>query len=757
MEHEASMFRATLLRRLLLLVAFVAATLPSASAQFQLPAIDPSGQHVFNGTTTFAHDGPISGLFHKNQAPTPIGPPIIAAPAVPAAPAAPIVVAPVKPPCTPPVEAVPIVPVVPVVPQPIIAVPQGSFPVTPPPTVIPSPPGPELRITPARIVAPVNTEVVLAAGICSPDGYYVTRQPLEWMLAQDGVGQIVAVGHESPHNTSYLLRNSPQKLATNYVRAHTSTISQVLNRGTPNPADDVYLHKGQSWISVTSPTEGTTNVVVWAPKEQNWDRRKATAVIQWVNAGWRLPPNATSRAGQACPLMTTVSRASGEPVSGWIVRYEVIDGPPAGFNRGAPAVEVRTDAAGRAVAQLLPASAEPGITTVRVQIVSPAQRNDQPQMVVGQGVSAVHWTIPGLTVRAMGTSAALADGAVAYRVEVTNGGDLVTHDAALSYTPPTGVTVLNSTPAGQPFGQRLVWRLGDLPPGTSSVIELNCRAKVPGAVRSSFVATSAEVPKAEHEVATDVRVNALAVKMAGPETAEVGREAKFLIDITNIGGIPLENIAATDTFEPGLSHAGGERSPLVKTIPILTPGQTERFAISFVVTQPGRQLHRLDVTADGGHGAGARAAVTGIAPIVSPPQLAVRVVGPPSRRAGEVAQYSIEVKNNGAAPAASVDLAVTWGSSLEVTEATRGHIDDLARSTTRWRISHIAAGETVTRQLNCRCRAADQNGAPLRATVSSEQTPTTSNQLVTVITPATAVGPRAVPVNSGGGAPGGAR
>src|SRR5262249_24586155 len=224
-------------------------------------------------------------------------------------------IAPVKPPCTPPVEAVPVVPVVPVitvVPQPIIAVPEGSFPVTPPPIAIPSPPGPELRITPARIVAPVNTEVVLAAGICSPDGYYFTRQPLEWMLAQDGVGQIVAVGHESVHNTSYLLRNSPQKVATNYVRAHTSTISQVLNRGTPNPADDVYLHKGQSWISITSPTEGTSHVVVWAPKEQNWDRRKATAVIQWVNAGWRLPPNATSRAGQACPLTTTVSRMNGE-------------------------------------------------------------------------------------------------------------------------------------------------------------------------------------------------------------------------------------------------------------------------------------------------------------------------------------------------------------------------------------------------------------------------------------------------------------
>jgi hypothetical protein len=111
------------------------------------------------------------------------------------------------------------------------------------------------------------------------------------------------------------------------------------------------------------------------------------------------------------------------------------------------------------------------------------------------------------------------------------------------------------------------------------------------------------------------------------------------------------------------------------------------------------------------------------------------------------------VKNNGAAPAGNVDLAVTWGGSLEVTEASRGHIDDLSRSTTRWRIAHIAAGETVTRQLNCRCRVADENGAPLRASVSSEQTPTVTNQLVTVITPGNAAAPRGVPVNSVRNAP----
>jgi uncharacterized repeat protein (TIGR01451 family) len=495
----------------------------------------------------------------------------------------------------------------------------------------------------------------------------------------------------------------------------------------------VYLQKGQSWISITSPTEGQTSVVVWTPKEQNWDRRKATATIYWVDAAWKLPPNATVRAGQPQPLMTVLSRASGEPIAGWIVRYEVIDGPPASFGRGAPYVEVRTDVRGVAVADLAPASMEPGITTIRVQIIRPGIRPGDSQMIVGQGTVGVQWTTPGLSVRALGSSAALADGAIGYRVEVTNNGDLMTHNVALSFTPPTGVTVLNSTPIHQTFGQRLEWRIGDLPPGTTSVVEVNCRAAVAGSVRSNFLATSAEVPRTEQGVQTEVRTNALVVKMVGPEAAEVGREAKFLIDVTNNGPTAVTNVTATDTFEPGLSHTGGERSPLVRPIPIIQPGQTERFAISFVVAQPGRHCHRLDVTADGGHAAGARACVTGTAAVVTPPQLSVRVSGPPSNRTGEVAPYSVEIKNNGTAPATNVVLTINWGANLQLTEATSGHDDNISQLMTRWRIAQLATGETQTRRLNFVCRAPDPQGAIVRATVASDQTSAVMNQAATMI------------------------
>jgi uncharacterized repeat protein (TIGR01451 family) len=722
--------------RFALAVAWLAA-LPGCA----IPAIDPTGRRIFSGTTRLAACDWIHG--HKHGEAAAATQPVCAPP---------VEVVPVAPPPRP-LAIVPLAPSVPVMPvacgpqQMIVpGVPPRAGPVCEPEQAPCVDRGPQLKITPSRIVAPVNSEVILAAGICGPNGYYITRQPIEWMLNQDGVGQIVAVGKESPNDVSFLLRNSPQKVATNYARAHTSTISQVLDRGTKNPGDDVCLDKGQSWISVTSPTEGATHVVVWAPKECNWERRKETATIYWVDAAWQFPPSIAARAGARTALTTTVVRSAGEPLAGWIVRYEVLDGPPASFSaRGERAVEVRTDAAGRATAELLPGSIEPGITTVGIQVIRPSSgRGELGQMVVGQGMTSVSWSAPGLSVRAVGTGLVASDGTVSYRVEVTNSGDLPTRGVTLTYTPPTGVTVLNSTPAAQVFGQRYEWRLGDLPGRTTAAIEMNGRAAVAASIRSTFTARSSDGLVAEGSATTEVFANTLSVKMSGPEAVEVGREAKFQIDVTNTGTRALTNITATDTFDPGLQHLQGERSPLVRSIAQLGPGQTERFAVTFIVTRPGQQCHRLDVTAEGGHAAAARGCVTGTQPAAPPPtpaRLSVRVTGPRTIAAGQVGEFFVDVTNTGTAAASGVVIQVQYGVNLELKEATGGHKDDPRNFTTTWRVAQLAGGESIRRQLNCRALNADPR-ATVKASVTSDQNRIAEiGQTVTEITAAAAPPP----------------
>jgi uncharacterized repeat protein (TIGR01451 family) len=737
-----------------------------------LPAIDPTGQRIFSGDSTGLahHELPGAGLFHHHGdrapaavpatpvcAPSPQEVPVIVGPvAVPQ----PIVPLPAPPPIAVPVQPAACNSPGQVQPTPLPPKIRVSGPVCQNASTNPAVRGPVLVVTPSRLVAPIGTEVLLAAGVTDGQGYYVLRQPLEWMLAQDGVGQVMAVGKESPLGASHVLRHSPQKVATNYVRAHTSTIEQTLDRGTPNPADDVRLERGQSWITVTSPTEGTSHITVWAPKEHNWDRRQTTATIHWVDARWQFPRCTAGRAGQRQLLETVIMRSDGAPLSGWLVRYEILGGPEAAFSaRGETVAQIRTDGAGRATAELLPRSTVPGITTIGIQVIRPGSGpGDLPEMVVGQGTTAVNWSTPGLSVTAIGTGTVAADGAISYRVEVTNNGDLLTPGVVLSYSPPAGVTVLNSTPIAQVFGQRYQWTIGDLPARTTNVVELNCRASVAADVHSTFRAESSAGITAEGRATTRVFANALSVRMNSPDAVEVGREVQFLVDVTNTGSTTLTGVVASDTFDPGLAHTGGGASPLRRALDPIGPGETRQIALNFIVTQPGRQTHRLDVTADGGHLAGARGVVTGLpaaappsgpsvpggsspsTPAARPPVLEVKLSGPRSARQGQTADYSVEITNTGMTRATNVLVEVNHGINLELIAATRGYRHDSRALEVSWQIAEIPAGQTVRRQLQLRGINPEETGAIVRATAVANETRQSpqSGEWRTVILPSAA-------------------
>lgn len=480
-------------------------------SQLRLPAIDPSGQRIFSGnSTTLA--GPDCPLFTRPAAAT-TAPPVVTSP---------IYTPPgVKPPCNPPLVAQPLVVV------PVVAAPAPAPIQQPPCGPQGCPNGPQLKVCPAQLVAPVGSEVVVTAGLCGTSGYYLTKQPLEWMLAPDGVGQIVQVGEEDRGIVSYF-RSPPHKIGPNYVRGHTSTTRQVITRGTPSPMDDVAVEKGQSWISVTSPTEGTSSLTVWAPAEGNWEKRRQTATILWVDAKWKYPAPAIVRSGAGGRhiLTTQVNRGSGAPVVGWIVRYDVLEGPDATFGAaGQKSIEMKTQNDGTARAELLSTSGQSGITAVRVQIIRPQTKpGDIPTMVVGQGLTSVTWSSPGLHAQAVGPEVVALNGTVNYQVKVFNSGDVVARDVKLSFTPPSGVSFLNASPSPGAFGQMLQWRLGDLQPGTATVVDLNCRASLAADIRAKFRAESAEKLVSEANVNTKVFASALSVKSSSPTRVEVGQE-----------------------------------------------------------------------------------------------------------------------------------------------------------------------------------------------------------------------------------------
>lgn len=721
----------TYLRLTALLALFAAA----GCSHLRLPAIDPSGRQIFSGgSTTLA--GPDCPLFTR-PAVAATAPPVVAGPVV-------------KPPCNPPVIALPVAPV-PVVAVPVVVVPAAAPIQQPACDPQGSPAGSQLKVCPAQLVAPVGSEVIVTAGLCGPSGYYLTKQPLEWMLAPDGVGQIVQVGQEDRGIASYF-RSPPHKIGPNYVRGHTSTVSQVITRGTPSRLDDVAVEKGQSWISVTSPTEGTTSVTVWAPAEGNWEKRRQTATILWVDAKWKYPAQATVRsgAGGRHVLTTTVTRGNGAAIDDFIVEYEVLEGPEAEFGTAGKKTKALNTSGGHYSAELLSKSGQSGVTTVMVRIFRP-ERGNFPAMMVGQGMTSVTWSSPGLHVQATGPEVVPLSGTVNYQVKVYNSGDVVARDVKLNFTPPSGVTFLNATPAHSAFGQMLQWRIGDLQPGTATIVEINCRSSLAADIRAKFRAESAEKLSAESNVTTKVFASALTVKSTSPARVEVGQTVRFQVEVTNTGRTPLTNVTVTDTFDPGLTHVQGEVSPIVKTLDTLAPNETRQFGVTFRIDQPGKLCHRLDVLAEGGHSAATTGCVEGVAtaaPTATIPKVSVIVSGPRKLEVGKKERVRIEIKNGSSTKLKNVRILVSFPKSLVPISDTDGAPFD--NEGLHYVIQEIVAGGNVIKQIEFEGTSVDPT-ATVRARLTADQIPAQSSEAVISI----GASPITPPRNPGSGIPGG--
>jgi len=594
-------------------------------------------------------------------------------------------------------------------------------------------------VMPGRVVAPVGSEVIVVSGICGESGNYVMRQPLEWMMSPDSVGHIMQVGNNNwCFLTDWFAANDARKLDLDWAKNRTRTHRATVTRGTPALNDDVVLGKGQSWVSVMSPTEGASFVTVMAPNEENWDRRRQTATIYWVDAQWTLPPPVIARVDRREPalLTTTLMRTQGiGPIEGWLVRYEIVDGPAAVFDNGARSIEVPTDINGQATVRLVPQAAEAGITQVAVQIIRPpSPSGDVPRMVVGQGLTSVTWSAPGLAVRATGPATADAEKPVTYRVEVSNTGDIPAPNVVLAYAVPEGCVVVGANPPAQQFGNRLEWRLGDMPARSApQAVELTLSMRLQARYDHRFRATSTRGAEpelqAEAVASTIVSRSALVVRMRGPQTVPVGGQATFLVEIENVSSLAATNVMLSDTFDPGLEHVSGQASPLVTSIEALQPGQKQAVALNFIVKAPGQHCHQLDVTADGGVKASAQACVTATAeaPV---PRMGVRISGPDRLNVGEEGLYQIEVRNTGTAVLTNLRVSNRYSASLLPTGASEGK--QLARGEVFWTLPEMRIGEAVVWEFKGRALRGDPAARSV-ATVSSEQGISQTAEIVTQI------------------------
>jgi len=683
---RTSAARFALTRLLVWLVPCFALVL-SGCANCRLPRIDPTGERLFVWNDPAAPPPMLASA--PTFSPTPTSPVLPGTATIPFPSAEANTATPI------PNLAIPAVPVA-----------GAPLPGTPVPALPVGPPAPGITVSPSQVVAPIGSEVVMIASIMGDQGYPLTREKVEWMLEPNGPGQFVSPGKRRPWEFLDCLHRYPKKVTPVYVINRTMTGPMTIDRGTPTPIDDIRVQDGQAWVSVSSATEGTSHVTVFAPNVKGWDRRQQSATIYWVDAQWRFPPPAITPIGGRSTLTTLVSRQSdGSPLAGWIVRYEVVGGPSAGFSpSGSTTIEIVSNAAGEAPAEIFQQSAAPGTNQIAISILRPASSDVQGRQVpVGSGSTLQTWT---------------------------SGDATAPYSAPSPFVPVTPTTPPPSLPSTT------------MPPITSPPIT-SAPSEQPMPMPPPPVAepqTTTPVPAGQPELS--VTVNA-------PPMAVVGSDVQFEIVVKNNGSTTATGLLIKDKFDEGLEHSSGTAARSIeRNLTDLAPRTETRTVVSFRITKEGELCQEITVAAINHAPVITKSCVTATtsplppatdplpaepapvpvpvptpaepapaqpqptepqptlpaepAPTPATAKLTVVKRGPQQGRVGDTVLFEIEVTNNTSQTFTDIAIADNHEISLEPVRATGGS-EWLEGNALGWRVATLEPGRTIRRQIELRC------------------------------------------------------
>ncbi|NDC62788.1 MAG: DUF11 domain-containing protein [Planctomycetia bacterium] len=235
----------------------------------------------------------------------------------------------------------------------------------------------------------------------------------------------------------------------------------------------------------------------------------------------------------------------------------------------------------------------------------------------------------------------------------------------------------------------------------------------------------------------------VAVLITGPLAAKVGERVTFEVEIVNRSGRPLEKLRIVDYFDKGFHHDASTSPIEQKGTVDLAAGTSRRLALDFLLDEPGRQCHRVEIL-DPSHtfvgGATACVQVAPAAPAAAPraapdllppaatappavpapvavaplataaiaatpatPSLELDLIGPAEVNSGAVAEYVATVRNTGSVPSGPTTLEYTWDGSFTPLEASDGYT--LGTSRVSWNLPAIEPGGQLRRQINLRAQA----------------------------------------------------
>lgn len=579
----------------------------------------------------------------------------------------------------------------------------------------------ELLLTPTKLVAPVGGEVILLAGICGKDGLLVTGEPIEWMLSPESVGQIIDVGDDNQSQRQHLFKKHQNpadigKLDVDFARGRTSSDAGKITRGTAKTDDDLPIRKGQTWLSLSSPSEGVSKVTVMAPSSEAWDKRRQTATIYWVDANWEFPQPQMSPSGQPVTLVTSVKKSDGIiPAEGWIVRYRSLNPEVARFlPQYGEVFEKYVDRNGNAVVEVVNmlqpnAISKPNAAAlIEVEVVRPGQPSENmPELPVGRGTVQVTWSSAEMTLQVQGPEVAVPGQPLAYGATLENNGYAQAENVTLTAAVPNGMNIQSVTP--QPTrrtGNSMSWDVGVLGPRQALDVQVVTEATSEMDARVVFEATGSPGIQLNRVKSTLVQKPQVTLGInPDPTTTQVavGDLATFNMKLTNTGNQTVTDLVVVLEAGAGLSHARDGAREVSRPVGYLAPGQSVDLSAQFLAEREGELSVKATARTSNQILTGSAATIRALPGPQRVPQVELEMrasTGANPVAVGTATSVQLFVRNTGPVAIRNMVVTVKYDPALNPTGASAGFEPMYANQILRWRLPELPVGTTTDYQVN---------------------------------------------------------
>lgn len=497
-----------------------------------------------------------------------------------------------------------------------------------------------IELKPVEAVNPTCTQHVLVATVYDKEGVPLPSRRVEWMITDPSVGAFVEV------DASGATRSRGHKIDNHFAVTHTNLGPHVMTRGNDDPEDDIHLKKGDTWAVITSPVEGVTHVVAYAPGIFDWSKHKAFARKYWIDAGFTLSPPAVNPVGTTHTFTVTVARADKTPIPGAAVTFKIISGPAARFANDKTEQTIRSDAKGKASVVLEQVKPVAGVNQIQaaVRIPAPSFAGGEGTIPLGVALTSKKWLAPGIDVAKTAPATALVGETFTYPITVTSTGAAPAENVVLTDSLPDGVSYVSSSPKAKASGKTLTWKMGTIADGGKKSVTVKVRAERTGRVVNTATVTADHGLKDTAAAPTVIAEAKIDISKTGTKSVEsVCEPIEYVVTVSNPGTATAKNVVVTDTLPKGMTSGG--KSTVTYKIGDLAKGASKTMKVPAKVSKPGTYTNTAAVTADGNLKDSAKATTK-----VMQPKLQVTKTGPKMRFLGREATYKITVKNVGDGP-----------------------------------------------------------------------------------------------------------